>query len=107
MANKRLEFHSKLLGLFSKLKLEAHVYFQPPESAKLSYPCIIYERNSGEIKRADNISYDYTYSYEVKVIDKNPDSQIVDAMFAEFKMIRYNRHFVSDNLNHDVFIVYY
>lgn len=101
----RLSLHQKLLALLPAGK--QYVYFQPPESTKMSYPCIVYARSSGDTKYADNIPYNYTKAYDITVIDKDPDSAIVDAMFTAFPMSRYNRHFVSDNLNHDVFVVYY
>lgn len=44
--------------------------------------------------------------FQITVIDDDPDSQIV-VDISKFPSIRFNRHFVSDNLNHDVFILYY
>lgn len=31
-----------------------NVYFQPPESVKLLYPCIVYKRSAGDTRFADN-----------------------------------------------------
>lgn len=100
---RRLSLHRKL----KKVLGSDHVYFQPPESIKLEYPCIIYERARGDIKPADNLSYMFTKGYSVTCITRDPDSSIVDDMVKEFSMISYNRHFSADNLNHDVFIIYY
>lgn len=85
---------------------EACVYFQPPESIKMRYPCIVYERNSGSNRFADNAPYISVWGYTVTVIDKNPDSKIPEKI-AELPMCRIGRHFVADNLNHDVFELYY
>lgn len=82
------------------------VYFQPPESIKLSYPCIIYERNRGRSFQANDDLYNYRKSYILTVIDKNPDSTIPD----EIEKLRYctfDRFFVADNLPHWTFIIYY
>lgn len=101
----RLSLHEKLLALFPANK--QYVYFQPPESVKMKYPCIVYERTSADIKYADNLAYNYTKAYQVTIIDLDPDSEYVDKLFTAFPMTRFVRHFVSDNLNHDVFIIYY
>ena len=82
-----------------------HVYYQPPESVKLVYPCIIYERKSGDTDYADDLPYKFTMSYTVTVIDKNPDSEIPDKV-AMLPMCRMDRCFTSDNLNHSVFVLY-
>lgn len=84
-----------------------NVYFQPPESIKLRYPCIIYKRENADIKYAEDKTYNYTYCYSVTVIDKNPDGRLPDKIIMHFPMISYNRHFTYDNLNHDVFTLYY
>lgn len=87
--------------------LADHVYYQPPTGIKIEYPCIIYERASGVNIPADNQSYLYTKSYDVTVIDKNPDSEIPDKIMQTFQMCTFERHFVSDNLNHDTFLIYF
>lgn len=82
-----------------------HVYYQPPESVKLVYPCIIYERRSGDTRFADNLPYTFTMGYTVTVIDKDPDSDI-PLQVAKLPMCRMDRCFTSDNLNHSVFVLY-
>lgn len=82
-----------------------HVYFQPPENLKLIYPCIIYEREQIEKRRANNRSYTLFDRYRVTVIDRDPESGIVRGI-AELPMSHHDRHFVNDNLHHDVFIIY-
>ena len=83
-----------------------NVYFQPPESLKLKYPCIVYERSYIRMIRADNDIYQANKEYTVTVIDEDPDSLIPDKMIA-LKYCAFDRHFVADNLNHDVFRIYY
>lgn len=88
--------------------LAPHVYFQPTTGTKIQYPCIIYERASGLDIPADNRSYLFTQSYTVTVIDKNPDSEIPDKVRKAFQpMCTTDRHFVSDELNHDTFLIYF
>lgn len=82
-----------------------NVYFQPPESVKLKYPCIIYERRSGDTSFADDVPYQFTWSYTITVIDPDPDSEIPDKV-AMLPMCRVDRCFTSDNLNHTTFVLY-
>lgn len=100
--DKRLEFHEKLVEILGS----RNVYFQPPESVKLNMPCIIYNRNDVDVKYADDQVYLKNISYQVIYVDKNPDSAIIDKLI-EFRYSRYLRHYISDNLNHDVFIIKY
>ena len=99
----RLSLHAKLIQLLGS----NNVYFQPPESIKLTYPCIVYRRSSGDTKFSNDMPYLYTQAYELTLIDKNPDSSYVKAIASGFPMIRYNRHYINDNLNHDVFTIYF
>lgn len=83
-----------------------NVYYQPPESVKIKYPAIIYRRNDIDNNFADDIVYMQNYTYQIIVIDADPDSEIVDRV-SKLPMCRYDRHYTSDNLNHDIFILNY
>lgn len=98
----RLDLDEKLRAFLGS----DNVYFQPPESVKLKYPCIVYERYLADSKYADNSTYTFTFSYQVTIIDKDPDSELVKRFPFEFKKCKWNRHYTSDNLNHDVFVVF-
>ena len=100
---RRLELHSKLVEILGN---KGKVYFQPPESIKIEYPAIIYERNAMPRIHASNNVYAFGVEYSVTVIDKDPDSPIVDKI-SRFPTARFSRHFVSDNLNHDIFMIHY
>lgn len=99
----RLSLHAKFISLLGT----NNVYFQPPESIKLAYPCIVYRRSSGDTKYSNDMPYLFTQAYEVTVIDKDPDSPLIRAIATGFPMVRYNRHYVNDNLNHDTFTLYF
>lgn len=88
------------------LKLTKNVYFQPPNNTIMKYPAIRYQRTDIQTIFADNEPYHSTKAYEVTVIDKNPDSPIVDAI-ASMPMNTFSRHYEADGLNHDVFVLYY
>ena len=78
------------------------VYFQPPPSFMMSYPCIVYNRSNIRSKHGDNLPYKRDKQYTITVIDANPDSVIPDKI-AALPRCAFDRHFTSDNLNHDVF----
>lgn len=71
----------------------------------MKYPAIVYSRYDIENLHADNRPYISAPAYQVTVIDKNPDSNIVEKI-SQMEGCRYNRGYRADNLNHDVFIIY-
>jgi hypothetical protein len=86
--------------------LTTKVYFQPPANLAMEYPCIVYKRDNMDSDFADNTPYHLTTRYLVTVIDRNPDSDIPDKV-ARLPMCLYNRGFAVNNLNHDVFNLYF
>lgn len=100
--DRRLKLHEILVDVLNS----GYVYFQPPESLKLHYPCIVYQRNSGDSQYANNNAYTFRSSYTVTLIDPDPDSKYIKKL-ARLPLCRFDRHYASDNLNHDVFNIYY
>ena len=82
-----------------------NVYYQPPEGHKMTYPCIRYRRSAIENGSADNLPYILDTAYEVTVIDRDPDSVIVEKI-ARLPKCRHSSHYTASNLNHDRFIIY-
>ena len=95
-----------LQNVLEELLGSRNVYYQPPESLKMNYPAIVYSRKTIDNSYANNSVYKQNYAYEIIVIDKNPDSEIVNKV-SKLPTCRFDRHFKSDNLNHDVFTLYY
>jgi hypothetical protein len=83
-----------------------NAYFQPPANVQLLYPCIVYERMTADSMFAGNKMYRYTKKYQVTVIDRDPDTAISDKV-ATLPMCSYRQFFKADNLNHDVFDLYF
>lgn len=106
--NKRLELHDILCEIVNITEPDgdSHVYFQPPASVKMKYPAIVYSRDDIEIKHADDSVYALKTRYEVTVITDDPDSELIYKM-SKLPLCRFNRHYTSDNLNHDTFTLYY
>lgn len=83
-----------------------NVYFQPPSNIKMEYPCIVYSRDRIDNVHGDNHVYNQKHRYQVTVIDEDPDSEITEKL-SKFDKCRFDRRFVTDNLYHDVFSLYY
>ena len=98
----RIKLHELLCDVLGS----RNVYFQPPESVKMKYPAIVYGLEDIENTFANDGVYLSKRKYLVTVIDEDPDSEIV-VKISQLPTCRFNRHFESDNLNHDVFTLYY
>lgn len=98
----RLETQSKLEELLES----RNVYYQPPSNVQMVYPAIIYSKVKPDIKRANNKIYLKKPCYQVIVISKSPDHPVIDKLL-ELPYCTWERHYISNNLNHDVFTLYY
>lgn len=98
----RLDLHEMLCEILGS----RNVYFQPPESVRLTYPAIIYKRSNIRNRFADNRVYMQGDSYAITVITSDPDSDIVRTI-SNLPKCRYDRGFVADNLYHTEFTLSY
>ena len=97
----RQKLHKQLeLALGSK-----RVYYQPPPSVKLEYPCIIYSKTDRELLRADDSVYKSFDRYQVVVLYTDPDLEATDHVLS-LPWATYNRHYAVNNVYHDVLYVY-
>ena len=99
----RLKLHEELC----ELQGNRNVYFNPPETVKLSYRCIVYSKVGVDKISASNKAYRTVNEYQLIVIDRDPDSTLPDELIAHFPMCRFVRSYVSNNLNHFVLNLYY
>lgn len=97
---------SELNDILKTLLGSSNVYFQPPSTVQMTYPCIVYKRDSADVKFADGLPYSNTIRYQVTVIDRNPDSDI-PAKIAGLPMCAFDRFYTANNLNHDVYNIYF
>lgn len=98
----RLKLHEELCEILGN----RNVYFNPPESVKMVYPCIRYTITQPDLKRANNSIYKNTKHYDVCVIDSDPDSPIPDLILNKFEYCRWERSYIVDNLNHTILSLY-
>lgn len=95
-----------LQALLETLLGSGNVYFQPPASVQMLYPAIVYNRDDMDAEFAGNFPYRLTKRYQVTVISRDPDSGIPGKV-AELPLCAFDRFYVADNLNHDVFKLYF
>lgn len=98
---KRLNLHSKLCSILGS----NNVYYSPPTGMEFKYPCIVYALDNSYGKPADNLMYIQTLSWEITIIDEDPDSKIASKFFGT-PGCRFERAFASDDLNHFIFTLF-
>lgn len=96
----------ELQTLLESILDSRNVYYQPPNNLHMQYPAIVYEREDIKNNFANNKVYGQKNVYSITVIDEDPDSEIVQKI-SKLPTAEFNRHFTSDNLNHDVFTLHY
>lgn len=98
----RLELHELLTNVLGS----NNVYFQPPPTVKMAYPCIVYKRENIKTEFSDNSPYKIEKQYLITLIDKNPDSEFVD-LIVKLPKCSFERNYVADGLNHDIFRLFF
>lgn len=102
LQSKRLELQALLVELLGS----ENVYFQPPANVEMKYPCIVYSRDNASTDFADNEPYRTRTRYMLTIIDKDPDS-VIPKKVAALPLSSFNRFFTADNLNHDVYNLFF
>jgi len=72
----------------------------------MEYPAIVYHRDYELVNHADDVPYKQRKRYLVTVIDRDPDSGIPDKIGA-LPLCAYDRFYAADNLNHDVYKLFF
>ena len=98
----RLDLQARLSALLGS----ANVYFQPPPTIQMNYPAIVYKRDDIRTEFANDKPYKNKTRYQVTVIDRNPDS-LIPAKVGQLPMCVFDRFYTADNLNHDVYTLYF
>lgn len=95
------EWNQKVNGIS-----DHHVYFQSPGNTKMIYPCILYSLDTEKKLHADNLGYKRDNRYKVTIIDKDPDSTL-RFILNGLQYCSFDRVYISDNLYHYVFTLFY
>lgn len=96
----------ELQSMLEELLGNKNVYYNPPESVKMKYPAIRYSVNEIEKKTADDTAYLFEKSYKIIVIDSKSDNEIIEKLM-RLPYCSHNSYYIADNLNHDVFTLYW
>lgn len=99
----RIQLHGKL----SEILETNNLYYQQPENFKLKYPCVIYNQEAGNVKKASNKLYTYRQKYSVTYISTVDRDDLMFEMLSSFEYCALERVFVNDNLYHYIFTLYY
>ena len=84
------------------------VYFQPPSSVQLNYPCWVVERTTAYQPKANDKTYLFRPGYKCMFMNREePDPEILRMIPQRYERCKYQNHYVADNVHHDVFLIYY
>ena len=100
--SRREQLHAMLEGALGS----PNVYYQPPINIEMKFPAIRYSLKSIDKMTANNVAYKLTRAYEIIVISKSPDCAAIEKIL-KWQHTRYDRHYIADNLHHDVITIYY
>lgn len=95
-----------LQSVLEELLESRNVYYQPPESTKMKYDAIKYSKKTITSRYANNTAYSMMDCYEIIVIATRPDHPVIKKLLA-LPYCSFDRHYVADNLNHDVLTIYF
>lgn len=103
----RLTIHKLLCDVLDcdEVGPECHCYFQPRSNVTMSYPAIVYSLDDVDEHYANNGKYLNENIYQIKLIDKNPDSCYFKKII-QLPRTSFVRSYVVDNLHHWIFTIY-
>ena len=81
-----------------------NVYYNPPETLKMEFPCIVYNRTGITETKADNVKYINHTIYKIIVLSSKPDHPVIKKIL-EIPMTRFSNQYVKNNFYHDVIIL--
>lgn len=84
-----------------------NVYYQPPETVKLRYPCIIISRNGANTFSADDMNYIIRMRYTLTYVSRTFDDPVAAGILELLPSISLDRSYTADNLYHTVYSVFY
>lgn len=98
----RLDLHELLCELVES----RHVYFSPPASIQMMYPCIVYEVIGCQNDYADNLKYRNHRRWSVTYITTDPDDTVHNRL-DELQYSNPGNPFVADGLYHFPYTIYF
>lgn len=107
MLNNRLTVHQTLCNILGCASIgeECRCHFQPGSNVRLIYPAIVYRLYDIPANYADNMPYVITGTYQLTLIDRNPESEYVE-LIAALPKASFVRFYIADGLNHWIYNIY-
>jgi hypothetical protein len=102
MEGNRLVLRRLLSEAMEECGEEPKLYYQPPESMKLAYPCFVYHFDGFQNRVADNVKYTTGVSFDVTYITRSPTSR-VPIVVNKIPLMSFDRYYTADNLHHYVY----
>jgi len=100
MEKTRLTLHQTLVDILGS----NNVYYNPPETLQMKFPCIVYNLDYIEDMHADNSKYIDWTTYKIYVVSKKVDHPAIRQIL-NIPMTRFSTRYVRDGLYHDVIIL--
>ena len=101
--NKREALQSILMQFQEQAGETPHVYFDPPESVKMVYPCFVYHYIGNGTLYSDGKPYLQSEEYSVRYITKKADPDLPKAIM-QLPYVAFDSHYTADNLHHFMFM---
>ncbi|MCI9293208.1 MAG: hypothetical protein HFF01_03235 [Erysipelotrichaceae bacterium] len=89
-----------------KLLGSSNVFDHSTMSTEMQYPAIVYQRHGVNRTFANNTVYGQSYLYEITVIHRDLDNEIVEKML-HMPSFTFDRQYITNDLIYDVFILKY
>lgn len=104
---RKLEQRSQeLQAAFEELLGSRNVYYNPPESVKMSYDAIVFSRsNINNTFASDSVYVQLPPTFEVMVITRDPDAPIIEKV-SKLPHCRFTTSYVAGNLYHNRFTIH-
>lgn len=99
---RRYDLHEILVEILGS----RNVYYQPPATVKMQYPCIVYGLDDLTVRHANDGLYSRKTRYQVTAMYKDPDSDLPHQI-ASIPYASFDTQFVSDGLIHSVLSLYF
>lgn len=97
----RLELHNQLL------KFSDNVYYQPPSTIKMRFPCIVYNKSDAKRLYSNDGMYSRKQQYQITVISPDPDSLTAEELETHFEYCKITNYLKVDNLHNTHLTIYY
>ena len=102
MAQNRVKLHHMLENILGS----KNVYYDPPESFKLKYPCIVYYLEGFSDLPADNLTYRRMRRYNMTYITTDSEDPVAEKL-ADIRYCTLSRPFAVSDLFHFAYVLYY